>query len=224
MLSPLPALARREERYTCHHSRALLPQRDTGRHGEDQPWGRTVPSCLQTDQVPSSSSSSAGTAAEALCRGLHAGLALLPWEPPGAAHPSSAVRPGAALRGSPSPARPCQRLRPRGTPLPACAPSHALGPPPRPPARPSTRRPPNPAGARATHRSPALPGEALRFDGNDLELRGGSLPGEAARSGLPGEPGNGNPGCPPHGGRDCQDGSTAGKLTSPFRFIPVSRG
>lgn len=147
------------------------------RHGKDQPQGCVVPSCLWTGQVPSSSS-----VAEAEHRST-----------------STVLR---AVRGAGS--------APLGTPrhslsllcsLPtysynirahhcvsACPPMPPV--PPSPPhqwARLSACRPPNPTGTRATHHSPALLGKALRFHSDNLELRGGSLQGEAAGSGLPRE-------------------------------------
>lgn len=182
-------------RHTCHCSRALRPQRDTGRtsHGA-VPF---PPSCPQTGQVPSSAS-----VAEAGHCSMSAapGLALVPtlcrtwgWLCSARNTQAQFIPPlrfaqGLPCHRSPGPACACRQLRHRSTLLPVCAPFRVprtattapTGSTPRLLPTKSCRYP-------GTHRSPALLGKPLRFDSDDLELRGGSLQGEAARSGLPGE-------------------------------------
>lgn len=115
-LSPLPVLASQEERYTlghlCHHSRALRPQRDMGRTSHGAVW--FPPDCRPARSPHLRRWQRLGTAARALSWGPHVGLALLPWEHPGAIYPSSAVCPRAALTQVPQPCLCLPAAMPRG--------------------------------------------------------------------------------------------------------------
>lgn len=170
---------------THRGSHAITPKPS----GPSETWGGPAmglfPSCLQTGQVPSSSIGVRGQALQHEHRPWgHMWGWLCSLGNAWAVYPSSAVCPRAALTQgfSASPAssyttgaRCCLSAHP---PVPLVPPPL---PPPHQPAGLSICRPPNPAGTRATHRSPALLGKPLRFDSDNLKLRGGSLQGEAGR-------------------------------------------